>query len=274
VTSFGRQPPCATAGIDFTADRLSAHDVARAVDVCLECPVMVQCLDFLRHVEVAGIAAGMTELERQDWREAQGLERSPALPPVWATTPIQELTPADIEGLQVRVPTQEPPVPDSLQPTGDLILMLLRLREAGWKSPRIVQLFDSPELPMERVKQLVHRYVRYASSDHTDPSAEEMPWDLIAVDDLTSADVAGMTLFVERPVEPGRHRQFGRFTTEFVELVRRMTDEGMTAQEIADWFPGEAPPHAIDYLRREVITGSKVTKIRKALRHRHIAAAA
>lgn len=266
------KPPCATAGIDFTADNLSDRDAARAVDVCLECPVMVQCLDYLRHVEVAGIAGGMTVHEREAWREAQGLERTPKSPPVWATTPIQELTPADIDGLQVRVPAREPVFPPHLQPTGDLILMLLRMREAGWGPSRIAEFFATEELPVERVTYLVNRYVRRASADHTEPSVEETRWDALAVDDLTRADVAGMVLFVERPGSRPQRGNYARFTSDFVDLVRRMTDEGWTAQEIADWFPGQASAESVDYLRREVIRGSKITAIRKARYQRGIAA--
>ena len=266
------KPPCATTGIDFTADNLSDRDAARAVDVCLECPVMVQCLEYLRKVEVAGIAGGMTVAEREEWRARQGLERSPNPLPVWATTPIAELTPADVEGLSVRVPVAVATV-RLPRPTGDFVLLLLRMRlDAGWKPEQIAQFFADDALPHHLVADLVMKYVRRGSTDHSEPSATEMPWDAIPVENLTRDDVAGLQFF-----DPGSRRatpRNGKFTPDFIELVRRMTDEGWTAQEIADWFPDEASAESVDYLRREVIKGSKITAIRKARYQRAMADAA
>ena len=254
-------PPCATAGIDFTADKMDARTAAAAVEICLDCPVMVRCLAYLRHVEVAGIAGGMTLAEREGWREAQGLERSPRSAPVWATTPVQELQPADIEGLQVRTPVQGPPVDLHGKPTGDLVLLLLRWNEAGWKPAKIAKFVDRPELPRGRVARLVQRYVREGARDHTDPSPGVTPWDAKHVDDLTRDDIASLQLFVEREDRRGRT---GTFTKDFVELTRRMTDEGWSAQEIADFFPGnQATAASIDYLRREVFKGSRITTMRQ-----------
>lgn len=269
------EPPCATTGIDFTADNLSDRDAARAVDVCLECPVMVQCLEYLRKVEVAGIAGGMTVAEREEWRARQGLERSPNPLPVWATTPIAELTPADVEGLTVRVPTAAVTTVPLPRPTGDFVLLLLRMRlDAGWKPKRIAQFFADEALPHHVVADLIWKYVTRGSDDYSEPSATEMPWDAIPVEDLTSDDVAGLQFF--DPNAPARRAptRNGKFTPDFIELVRRMTDEGWTAQEIADWFPDQASAESVDYLRREVIKGSKITAIRKARHQRAMADAA
>ncbi len=135
-------PPCATAGIDFTADKMDARTAAAAVAICLDCPVMVRCLAYLRHVEVAGIAGGMTLVEREEWRARQGLERSPNPLPVWATTPIAELTPADVEGLSVRVPAAAVTTVPFPKPTGDFVLLLLRMRlDSGWEARQIAEFF-------------------------------------------------------------------------------------------------------------------------------------
>lgn len=275
MIGHNRKPPCATAGFDFTADRLSARNAARAVDVCLECPVMVQCLEYLRKVEVAGIAGGMTVAEREEWRARQGLERSPTPLPIWATTPIAELTPADVEGLSVRVPivaVSTVPIP---RPTGDFVLLLLRMRlDAGWNPKQIASFFADDALPQHLVAELVQKYVRRGSTDHSEPSVTEMPWDAVPVEDLTKDDVAGLQFF-DPDAQPRRapYRN-GKFTTDFIEMVRRMTDEGLTAQEIADWFPGQVSAESIDYLRREVVKGSKITAMRKARYQRAMADAA
>lgn len=263
MTGTWGRPPCATAGIDFTADRLSRSDRERAVETCLSCPMMVRCLSYLRKVEVAGIAGGMTLVEREDWREAQGLDRSPRPAPVWATTPVPELEPADIEGLQVRTSIMSPPADLHAKPTGDLVLLLLRWTDAGWKPARIAKFVDRPELTREQVAFLVRRYVRAGSSDHTDPSPVLTPWDAKHVDELTRDDIANLQLFVEREPEARRVR-YGRFTKDFIELARRMTDEGWSAQEIADFFPdGQASAASIDYLRRAVFKDSRITTMRQ-----------
>lgn len=267
------KPPCATAGIDFTGDDLSDRDAARAVEICLDCPVMVQCLEYLRKVEVAGIAGGMTVAEREEWRARQGLERSPNPLPVWATTPIAELTPADVEGLSVRVTTAATvPLP---RPTGDFVLLLLRMRlDSGWEVRQIAEFFGDNVLPPPVAARLVKKYVGRGSTDHSEPTATEMTWDSIPVEELTRDDVAGLTLF-ESNAQPRRApTRTGKFTPDFIELVRRMTDEGWTAQEIADWFPDQASAESVDYLRREVIKGSKITAIRKARHQRAMADAA
>lgn len=45
--------------------RVWVDDLASALDLCGACPVLAECVDLCRRVRVSGVAAGLTEAERQ-----------------------------------------------------------------------------------------------------------------------------------------------------------------------------------------------------------------
>lgn len=110
---------------------------------------MAQCLVYLRRTEVAGIAGGMDVAEREDWRERQGLERSPRALDVWETTPVVDLTPADISELPIQAPT------GYRRFSGEFITFVLRLTDAGWTAAEIVEFVAD-----ERVRRQSVNYLR------------------------------------------------------------------------------------------------------------------
>lgn len=139
LDEWAHKANCRDTDIDFTeVDRWSTNG-KRAVELCLECPVMVKCLEYVRTVEVAGVAAGMTQTQREKWREAQGLDPSPTTPGIWETTPDGDLESHHLVDLPLWKPK------GYHEYTQQAIDLVFRLTDAGWTAARITALVNHEE---------------------------------------------------------------------------------------------------------------------------------
>lgn len=145
---WNTEVPCGTAGFDFATVGPTSKRGLEAVEICLECPVMAMCLEYLKTTEVAGIAGSMSEAERKQWRLGQGVSE-PRQPAIWEITPCDELTSEML--IDMPMWTERSYAGFS----GDLIALVLRLTNDGWTARRIAAL-----IPEARVRRNSIDYIR------------------------------------------------------------------------------------------------------------------
>lgn len=146
---WNTEVPCGSAGFDFATVGPASKRGLRAVEICLECPVMAKCLEYLKTTEVAGIAGSMSEAERKQWRRRQGVSE-PRQPAPWEIAPCDELTSEMLLDMPLRYRVKQ-----TLRFTDDLIVLVLRLTNDGWAAQRIADL-----IPDDRFTRSSVNYIR------------------------------------------------------------------------------------------------------------------
>lgn len=196
---------CAGHHLDFTAitEDSPACELAEARATCAECPLLVTCRrDTLLSTDVAGVAGGMTELERITWRA--GKHVTVTVPDIADVTPAREL---------------RGPLAESL--SAELTDLLVRESEAR----------DDAAAALA--------------------SAQGNPGDALAVEAAATTQVhlAGATRRVRAAMSLD-HR--------LVQTIRRMTERGMTAEEIVEALDHPAITHrTVNYVRHRYLKGSR-----------------
>ena len=141
------RPLCADHGIDFTEVTERSPELAEARATCGRCPLLVSCRNYaLREADVAGIAGGMTEKERLEWRERQRVAVADVS--IVDVTPGREITPNIADAL----PDADAGIPDVVA------RLVLRMTREGLPAEEIVARLDRPDVTHRTVKYLRHRY--------------------------------------------------------------------------------------------------------------------
>jgi|GEM_PF-6788364 len=146
--------PEANPPIDLTeiTERSSEHDVTVARNLCITCPALVKCRQYvLRTTDVAGMAAGMTERERDAWRDRHGL--AVKVVDIIDATPAHQLTPAILSGL---------PHPDgtSTELHPRVREVVIRMTNAGLTADDIVTRLDRDDVTHRTVNYLRRTYMK------------------------------------------------------------------------------------------------------------------
>lgn len=146
--------PEANPPIDLTEinENSAAADVTIARNLCIGCPALVKCRQWvLKTTDVAGMAGGMTERERQDYRARHGLRVQ--VVDIIDATPAHQLTPAILSGL---------PAPDIT--TTDLHPrvreVVLRMTAAGLTADDIVDRLDRDDVTHRTVNYIRRTYMK------------------------------------------------------------------------------------------------------------------
>lgn len=140
---------CAGHRIDFTDVDEDHLDLDEARATCGRCPLLVPCRNYaLKVADVAGLAGGMTELERLAWRARQHVVvRDVSIVDV---TPGRDITPDIADAL-----------PDPADGIPDVVAQLvLRMTREGLPAEEIVARLDRPDVTHRTVKYLRHRYMK------------------------------------------------------------------------------------------------------------------
>lgn len=148
---------CAGHDLDFTEIReydmgpdgpaSTAQDVDRARATCATCPLLVACRRYaLTETDVAGMAGGMTEVERETWRHRNRVHVVPVS--IVDVTPGRDITPDVADAL----PETDGGIPDVV------VQLVLRMTREGIPAEEIVARLDRPDVTHRTVKYLRHRY--------------------------------------------------------------------------------------------------------------------
>lgn len=126
----------------------SPEVLQRARDLCAGCPFLVSCRrEALRETDHAGFSGGMTEVERESWRQANGVVVTPV--DIVDVTPAGQLTASITDDL----PTGSG-VPDRV------VQVVLRMTDAGVTAEDIVTHLAHPAVTHRTVNYIRHRYGR------------------------------------------------------------------------------------------------------------------
>lgn len=123
--------------------------LARAWELCRDCPFLASCRrEALRVTDHAGYSGGMTEVQREVWRRANGVHVTPV--DIVDVTPAMALTSAVLDDL----PELDNGVPERV------VALVLRMTLAHMPAEDIVTTLDHPAVTHRTVKYIRHRYAK------------------------------------------------------------------------------------------------------------------
>ena len=144
---------CQRSDRDFTTiTRASPPETtAEARALCVSCPALLACLEYLETTEVAGFAGGMFAMQRLHWRRRD--RRSVDEVTIRDVSEAGELNGPILDGLEVRTAARGA----GRTLTREAIGIVLRLTEAGLSAEEIVARVG-PDLTHRTVKYIRHHY--------------------------------------------------------------------------------------------------------------------
>jgi hypothetical protein len=143
---------CAGHRLDFTelTDASPEPALQEARATCAACPLLVPCRRYALKTTVAGVAGGLTETERDQWRKRQRVQAESVS--IVDVTPGREITPTITDALP-------DPDPDGAIPP-EVVDLVMRMTREGIPAEEIVTRLHRPDVTHRTVKYIRHRYSR------------------------------------------------------------------------------------------------------------------